>query len=95
MHLADLSAASGCLAVSQRNLPSWRLCASADEAVAGGAAGLVYVRVKEGGQIEAAKPVMEGLSPEQQAALVQQMQVGGWGRQAAGSRRHSRCWPGL
>ena len=57
--------------------PTWCPCACADEAVAGGAAGLVYVRVKEGGQIEAAKPVMEGLSPEQQAALVQQMQVGG------------------
>ncbi len=48
----------------------------ADEAIAGGAAGLVYVRVVEGGAIEAAKPVMEGLSAEQQAALVQQMQVG-------------------
>ncbi|KAL4436784.1 hypothetical protein ABPG75_003923 [Micractinium tetrahymenae] len=45
-----------------------------NEAVAGGAAGLVYVRVKEGGEIEAAKPVMEGLSPDQQAALVQQLQ---------------------
>lgn len=30
----------------------------------------MYVRVKEGGAIDAAKPVLEGLSPEQQAALV-------------------------
>ena len=76
----------------QLHLAAWLLptepphtCACADEAVAGGAAGLVYVRVKEGGQIEAAKPVMEGLSAEQQAALVQQMEVGGWqaGRQQA------------
>lgn len=44
--------------------------------MAGGTAGLVYIRVKEGGQIEAAKPVMEGLSAEQQAAVVQQLQVG-------------------
>jgi len=48
---------------------------SADEAVAGGAAGLVYIRVKEGGEIEAAKPVMEGLTPEQQAELVAQLQA--------------------
>lgn len=40
------------------------------EAQAAGAAGLVYVRVKEGGAIEAAKPVMEGLTPEQTAALL-------------------------
>ncbi|PRW57769.1 aspartate--tRNA ligase [Chlorella sorokiniana] len=45
-----------------------------NEAVAGGAAGLVYIRVKEGGEIEAAKPVMEGLTAEQQAALVAQLQ---------------------
>ncbi|KAI3425845.1 hypothetical protein D9Q98_007819 [Chlorella vulgaris] len=41
-----------------------------NEAIAGGAAGLVYVRVVEGGGIEAAKPVMEGLTSDQQAALV-------------------------
>lgn len=52
---------------------------AADEAVEAGAAGLVYIRVKEGGAIEAAKPVMEGLSPEQQAAVVRQLQVGGLG----------------
>lgn len=40
------------------------------EAQAAGAAGLVYVRVKEGGAIEAAKPVTEGLTPEQAAALL-------------------------
>lgn len=43
--------------------------------MAAGAAGLVYIRVKEGGAIEAAKPVMEGLSAEQRAALVASMQV--------------------
>jgi hypothetical protein len=37
----------------------------ANEAVAGGAAGLAYMRVLEGGDIDAAKPVKEGLSPEQ------------------------------
>lgn len=47
----------------------------ANEAVAAGAGGLVYIRVKEGGAIEAAKPVMEGLSAEQQAAVVAQMQA--------------------
>jgi hypothetical protein len=30
----------------------------------------VYMRVREGGAVEAAKPVMEGLSAEQQAAVV-------------------------
>lgn len=63
----------------------------ADEAIAGGAAGLVYIRVKEGGEIEAAKPVMEGLTPEQQAALVAQLQVGRrrgrQGQSAAGRQR--------
>ncbi len=29
----------------------------------------MYMRVKEGGAIEAAKPVLEGLSPEQQQAV--------------------------
>lgn len=59
----------------------------ADEAIAGGAAGLVYIRVKEGGEIEAAKPVMEGLTAEQQAALVAQLQVwdGAAGRTQLGS----------
>ncbi len=44
--------------------------AHAGEAVAAGAAGLVYVRVGEGGAIDAAKPVREGLSDEQAAALL-------------------------
>ncbi|GFH05889.1 aspartyl-tRNA synthetase, partial [Haematococcus lacustris] len=39
----------------------------ANEAVAAGAAGLAYVRVLEGGAIEAAKPIKEGLAPEQGA----------------------------
>lgn len=37
----------------------------ANEAVAGGAAGLASIRVLEGGDIDAAKPIKEGLSPEQ------------------------------
>ena len=43
--------------------------------MAGGAGGLVYARVKEGGALDAAKPVLEGLSGEQQAALVHQFEV--------------------
>lgn len=31
---------------------------------------MVYMRVKEDGSIDAAKPVLEGLSAEQQAAVV-------------------------
>ena len=50
--------------------PRRALFSAADEAQAAGAAGLVYVRVKEGGAIDAAKPVLEGLTPEQQAAVV-------------------------
>ncbi|KAL6761701.1 aspartyl-tRNA synthetase [Haematococcus lacustris] len=42
----------------------------ANEAVAAGAAGLAYVRVLEGGAIEAAKPIKEGLAPEQVAGLL-------------------------
>lgn len=37
----------------------------ANEAVAGGAAGLASIRVLEGGAIDAAKPIKEGLSAEQ------------------------------
>jgi len=37
----------------------------ANKAVAGGAAGLASIRVMEGGDIDAAKPIKEGLSPEQ------------------------------
>ncbi len=35
-----------------------------------GLGGLVYARVQDGGALDAAKAVKEGLSPEQQAALV-------------------------
>lgn len=38
--------------------------------MAAGAAGLVYVRMGEGGAIDAAKPVKEGLSPGQVDALL-------------------------
>lgn len=38
---------------------------TAGEAQAGGAAGLVYIRVGEQGSIDAAKPVKEGLSEQQ------------------------------
>ncbi|GBF87954.1 aspartyl-tRNA synthetase [Raphidocelis subcapitata] len=41
-----------------------------NEAVSAGAAGLAYVRVLEGGGIDAAKPIKEGLSEAQAAALV-------------------------
>lgn len=41
-----------------------------NEAVAAGAAGLAYIRVLEGGAIDAAKPVKEGLSEAQVAALL-------------------------
>ena len=37
----------------------------ANEAVAGGAAGLAYIRVMEGGEIDAAKPIKEGLDANQ------------------------------
>ena len=37
----------------------------ANEAVAGGAAGLAYIRVLEDGAIEAAKPIKEGLNEQQ------------------------------
>jgi len=37
----------------------------ANEAVAGGAAGLASVRVLDGGDIDAAKPIKEGLTAEQ------------------------------
>lgn len=37
----------------------------ANEAVAAGAAGLAFVRVQEGGTIDAAKPIKEGLSDTQ------------------------------
>jgi len=43
----------------------------AGEAVKGGAAGLVYVRVGAGGEIDATKPVREGLSASQAAALIE------------------------
>lgn len=36
-----------------------------NEALAAGAAGLVYIRVGEDGEIDAAKPVKEGLTPDQ------------------------------
>jgi aspartyl-tRNA synthetase len=49
----------------------------ANEAVAGGAAGLAYMRVLEGGDIDAAKPVKEGLSAEQ-------VSVAGWGAGGGG-----------
>lgn len=40
----------------------------ANEAVAGGAAGLAFIRVQEGGQVDCAKPIKEGLSQEQVGA---------------------------
>ena len=40
------------------------------EAVAAGAGGLVHVRVAASGEMDAARPVKEGLSAEQQAALL-------------------------
>ena len=46
------------------------MCLSSGEAVAAGAAGLVYVRVGEGGAIDAAKPVKEGLAEAQVQALL-------------------------
>lgn len=51
-------------------MPEQRNCDDAGEAVAAGAGGLVYVRVGEAGAVDAAKPVREGLAPEQQAALL-------------------------
>jgi len=42
----------------------------ANEAVSGGAAGLAYIRVLEGGEIDAAKPIKEGLNAEQVAAVL-------------------------
>lgn len=42
-----------------------------NEAVAGGAAGLAYVRVLEGGAIDAAKPIKEGLTGEPLAQLLE------------------------
>ncbi len=38
--------------------------------MAAGAGGLVYIRVGEGAEIDAAKPVKEGLSEEQCHALL-------------------------
>jgi len=32
--------------------------------------GLVYIRVKEGGAIDAAKPVLEGLNPQETSQLL-------------------------
>jgi hypothetical protein len=43
----------------------------AGEATAAGAGGLVYIRVEAEGAIDAAKPVKEGLSDGQRAALLQ------------------------
>lgn len=40
-----------------------------------GAGGLVYIRMAEGGALEAAKPVKEGLSPEAQQQLLQHCQA--------------------
>lgn len=42
----------------------------AGEAVAAGAGGLVYIRVGEGNEIDAAKPVKEGLTGQQCQALI-------------------------
>jgi aspartyl-tRNA synthetase len=42
----------------------------AGEAVAAGAAGLVYVRIEADGGIDAAKPVKEGLTEQQVEALI-------------------------
>ena len=42
----------------------------AGEAVEAGAAGLVYMRVKAGGEVDAAKPVLEGLTEQQQQQIV-------------------------
>ncbi|GAX76683.1 hypothetical protein CEUSTIGMA_g4129.t1 [Chlamydomonas eustigma] len=42
----------------------------ANEAVAGGAAGLAFIRVLEGGAIDAAKPIKEGLNEQQVAAVL-------------------------
>ena len=50
--------------------PLLTAAAAAGEAVAAGAAGLVYMRVGEGGAIDAAKPVKEGLSEGQVGALL-------------------------
>lgn len=45
--------------------------ASAAEAQAGGATGLVYLRVQpDGASLDGAKAVVEGLTPAQQAAVV-------------------------
>ncbi len=38
--------------------------------MAAGAGGLVHARVGPAGELDAAKPVREGLAPEQQAALI-------------------------
>lgn len=44
----------------------------AAEAMSGGAAGLAFLRVAEGGELEGAKPLREGLSAEQKTALIEQ-----------------------
>jgi hypothetical protein len=38
--------------------------------VEAGAAGLLYIRVKEAGEIDAAKPVLEGLNPQERSKLI-------------------------
>ncbi len=53
-----------------------RVCVSptqgdiANEAVSGGAAGLAFIRVLEGGEVDCAKPIKEGLSQEQVGVCV-------------------------
>lgn len=47
---------------NSRIKPKGDIC---NEAVAAGAAGLAFIRVQEGGEIDAAKPLKEGLSAEQ------------------------------
>ncbi|GMH35094.1 hypothetical protein BSKO_02962 [Bryopsis sp. KO-2023] len=47
----------------------------AGKAAAGGAKGLVYIRVQEDGQIDAAKPVREGLDDSQRSNLIKRTQA--------------------
>lgn len=57
---------------NSRVKPKGDICSEAQVA---GAAGLVAVRVSETGEFEAAKPIMEGLSEEQKAAVLAEMEA--------------------
>lgn len=46
-------------------------CAYAEQAVQAGGGGLVYIRVTSEGGIDAAKPVKEGLSTDQQQGIIE------------------------